>query len=120
MDEFEKELRSWVPRRPSEALRERIFSSRPAVRESEPTFHLNWLAPVTAALVVFCTVLSQHSVPSLQRSDAGSMVAMILSNQSAAAYLPCSVTSGQNALPMDSFEWTNGHRSGSVSGLSRP
>ena len=33
------------------------------------------------------------------------MVAMILSNQSAAAYLPGSVQAEQNNLPADAFKW---------------
>jgi hypothetical protein len=34
------------------------------------------------------------------------MVAMILSNQSAAAYLPGSFQAEQNNLPADAFRWT--------------
>ena len=35
------------------------------------------------------------------------MVALILSNQSAAAYLPGSVQAEQNNLPADAFRWAN-------------
>jgi len=37
------------------------------------------------------------------------MVAMILSNQSAAAYLPGSVQADQNNLPADAFRWAGSH-----------
>lgn len=39
------------------------------------------------------------------------MVAMILSNQSAAAYLPGSFQAEQNNLPADAFKWTRASRS---------
>ena len=39
------------------------------------------------------------------------MVAMILSNQSAAAYLPGSFQAEQNNLPADAFKWIRGSAS---------
>jgi hypothetical protein len=44
----------------------------------------------------------------------GPLLALILSNQSAAAYLPGSFQAEQNNLPVDAFDWTR--RSGSALG----
>jgi hypothetical protein len=43
---------------------------------------------------------------------------MILSNQSAAAYLPGSVQAEQNNLPADAFKWTRGSRAAPGAALS--
>jgi hypothetical protein len=48
-------------------------------------------------------------------AGAGPLVAMILSNQSAAAYLPGSVQAEQNNLPADAFKWSG--RNGSAPGV---
>src|SRR2546430_16133664 len=100
------QLRSWVPRRPSAKLRERIFAlegkaERPLARVRlaaqgglpRLTFLLKpasfrWLAPVTAALFLTCILLNQRSAP-MAVPASSPLIAMILSsNQSAAAYLP--------------------------------
>jgi hypothetical protein len=60
---MEARLRSWQPRRPSDGLKQRIFS-RPHFSGS--TLHLDivglcrWLAPVTACLLVVVSVMHQH------------------------------------------------------------
>lgn len=48
------------------------------------------------------------------------MVAMILSNQSYAAYLPGSFEHQHNSFRADTFEWTNGSRSTSSMGSLSP
>jgi hypothetical protein len=69
-------------------------------------FRLSWLAPATAALALTCVLFNQRYGPAFSASaGAGPMVAMILSNQSAAAYLPGSVQAEQNNLPADAFRW---------------
>ncbi len=51
-------------------------------------------------------LVNQHNTPNLRSSAASSsMVAMILSNQSAAAYMPGAFPASQNRLPTDTFEW---------------
>ena len=54
-----------------------------------------------------CVLLNQRYGAILRLAPAGAspMVAMILSNQSAAAYLPGSFQAEQNNLPADAFKW---------------
>jgi len=112
-------LRSWALRRPSARLNRRLFASHlaagnhqsPISDHPSPTLRLAWLAPAAACLLLVCTLLGQrNSASSSTPTSAGSMVAMILSNQSYAAYLPGSFQPEQNAL-RNTFEWTNGSRS---------
>jgi hypothetical protein len=59
------------------------------------------------ALALMCVLLNQrYGAPSSAPTGASPMVAMILSNQSAAAYLPGSFQAEQNNLPADAFKWT--------------
>jgi hypothetical protein len=115
---LEKLLLSWTPRRPSAGLERRIFVTGPATAEALPSFRFSWLAPATAALMLLCVLFNQRYGPALSGSATpGPLVAMILSNQSAAAYLPGSVQAEQNNLPADAFKWTrhSGLAPGSVS-----
>ena len=116
MTELEQQLRSWAPRPPSANLERRLFDRRAATESTPPTFRLAWLAPVTAAMLVACLVVNQrgNAVTPISGGSQG-MVAMILSNQSAAAYLPGSFGREQNGLRNDAFEWTNGN--GSMSSI---
>ncbi len=108
MNELEKLLRSWTPRRPSARLERRLFAGAPAVEEALLPFRLTWLAPVTVGLMLMCVLFNQRYGASLSGSASpGPLVAMILSNQSAAAYLPGSVQAERNNLPADAFEWTS-------------
>ena len=110
MNELEKLLRSWTPRRPSAELERRLFGTPDAAPAQElPTFRLGWLAPASVAALLFCVLLNQHAGAGLTGSaSSGPMVAMILSNQSAAAYLTCTAQSEQNNLPADAFKWNGG------------
>lgn len=107
MNELEMELRSWALRRPSAKLKRRIFARRPA--EPAAAFSWSWLAPATAALLMMGMLLNQrHNATLFEPGKTGPLVAMIMSNQSAAASLPAGFESQQNALPADTFKWTNG------------
>ena len=121
MNELERQLRSWVPRRPSAKLERRFFASRAAagVADYQPPlihhlgFRLRWVAPATAAFVLLCVLYNQRVGDNLGGgASSGHIMAMILSNQSAVAYLPAGF---QNSPPADTFEWTNG--SGSTSSM---
>ena len=72
--------------------------------------------------MLMCVLFNQRYGAAFSASaGAGPMVAMILSNQSAPAYLPGSVQAEQNNLPADAFRWTS--RRGSAPGaasLSQP
>ena len=108
MNELEKQLGLWTPRRPSARLECRLFAAAPAATEALLPFRVTWLAPVTAALMLMCVLFNQHYGASLSGSGAtGPMVAMILSNQSVAAYLPGSVQAERNNLPADAFDWSH-------------
>ena len=109
MKELETQLRSWAPRRPSPTVEKRLF--RPSKPERAPSqVAFGWLAPVTAALLLTCLLLNQHGNPSAAGSTNAPLVAMILSNQSSAAYLPGSFKQEQNIITANTFEWTNGAR----------
>ena len=102
---LETQLRSWTPRRPSAGLERRLF--RQPKRAPRPAHSLNWLVPVTACLLFASLILNQRGAANL--SDAprsGAMVALILSNQSYASYLPGSFQRSVNRV--DTFGWTNG------------
>ena len=125
-DELDEQLRSWVPRRPSASLKRRLFARVPAspalahawpaadgagiVRTEElPSFRLNWLAPGFAALLLTFVVFAQRSLPAAPGSTSGNaLIAAALSNQSTAAWLPASLACGQNRVPAETLEWTNG------------
>jgi hypothetical protein len=112
MNELEKWLYSWTPRRPSAKLDRRLFAARPAPVEALLPFRFGWLAPTTVALAMMCVLLNQRfGVTFPSAAGATPMVAMILSNQSAAAYLPGSFQAEQNNLPADAFKWTRGRGS---------
>ncbi len=87
-----------------------------------PAFRLSWLAPAGFSLLLMCILFNQRNAPALSGSTPSSpMVAMILSNQSAAAYLPASFQHEQNRVPADTLEWTNGRGStSSIPSLSAP
>ena len=107
MNELEKWLHLWTPRRPSARLERRLFAARPAPVEALLPFRFGWLAPTTVALALMCVLFNQrYGAPCATTTGASPMVAMILSNQSAAAYLPGSFQAEQNSLPADAFKWT--------------
>ena len=120
--ELENQLLLWTPRRPSAGLERGLFAGGVAPAEAMPPFRFTWLAPVTATLMLMCVLFNQHYGATFSASaGAGPLVAMILSNQSAPAYLPGSFQAEHNNVPADAFKRTS--RSGSASGavsLSRP
>lgn len=60
---------------------------------------------MTGALALLCVLFSQRYAANLSGSaGTAPMVALILSNQSAAAYLPGSFQPEQNNLPADTFQ----------------
>ena len=106
MNELEAQLRSWAPRRPSASLERRLFARQPAAAELPAAFHVSWLPPALAALVLAGLFLNSHNGTAIGSSNSVPVVAMILSNQSAAAYLPGSFERTENRLPAEAYEWT--------------
>jgi hypothetical protein len=126
---LETQLRAWRPRRPSAKLKARIFSAaHPPIASEQASVTDDdshgatrhpwaWLAPVTAALLFVAVLFNQRNGPGFSVTATSSpMVAMALSNQSVAAWLPGSLARDVNGLPAETFEWTNG--SGSTSSIS--
>jgi hypothetical protein len=105
MNELERRLGSWAPRRPSARLERELFT-----RPEEPPARLprlHWGAPVTAALLLAGMLATQRYNSSLTVSgESSQMIAIILSNQSAPAYLARGYTPEQNRLPSETLEWT--------------
>ena len=116
MNELEAHLRSWAPRRPSASLERRLFARRPVAAELPPAFRLSWLAPAMAVLLLVGLFLNGHNSTAIGSSNTVPIVAMILSNQSAAAYLPASFQHAENRLPADAYQWTV--RAGATSVIS--
>ncbi len=108
MNELEARLRSWAPRRPSASVERRLFSPRPpAARPAEtPAFRSGWLAAGAAATVLAGLFLLNHNARAIGPASAAPYVAMILSNQYAAAYLPGGSRPAENRLPADQYEWS--------------
>jgi hypothetical protein len=76
---------------------------------------LGWLAPATAcALLTLSVFNSGNSLPG-SSSRHEPMVAMMLSNQSYAAYVSGAFQRGQNDLHSVTLDWTN--QSGSTSSI---
>lgn len=120
----ESHLRSWAPRRPSPEVKRRIFSGahgaalalEEAPLQESPPFRLAWLAPATMALVVIGLLFNQRNNPFPSDSGSGAMVAVALSNQSAASWLPGSFVADHNSVPVETLELTNGGRTQPRSG----
>jgi hypothetical protein len=111
-NDLETQLRSWTPRRPSKGLESRIFAAAAASAPAAAAapLRLHWLAPAMAGLLMMGVLFNQHYGGSaLSGSGTGPVVAMILSNQSAPAYLPGSFQGDRNTIPADAFEFTNAH-----------
>jgi hypothetical protein len=127
--EIESVLQGWKPRKPSPHIHEQLFGIRRQVQAAEAAaetpagqFAFRWLLPATAGLLLLCLVANSGGGRGLASStNSGPMVAMILSNQSAIAYLPGSFKTEQNNVPRDTFEWTNVNGStSSIRSLSTP
>lgn len=118
MNPWEAQLRSWTPRRPSPKIERRLFAP------SRWHFTLPRLAtvfaPTAACLLLTLAGWKQLGQP-LAPTDGGAaaLVALSLSNQSYAPYLPGNGQSAANRL--DTFEWTNrGYSQSSVRSFTPP
>jgi hypothetical protein len=97
LDPLEARLHSWTPRRPSAVLERRLF--RPAAVKPRSVMLAGWLAPAAACLIFAGAVLNPRSTSTLPGSQQPrGMIALILSNQSYAAYLPGSFKRTHNQL----------------------
>ena len=109
-ESWETLLRDWKPRRPSPGLRARLFGAAPRPRVARPSTW-PWLAPATISLLLLLVTFRPRS-GGLESGDAAppSMLALSLSNQSVASYLPGSFRGQRNRLAADRvverFGWT--------------
>jgi hypothetical protein len=120
MNELETRLRSWAPRRPSANIERRLFAARPPRAGS--TAWPGWLSAAAACLLfaLAATGRLDDFKGGSQSVEQGPFVAMILSNQSYAAFLPGSFQPEHNRFRADSFEWTNASSSTSSMGSLSP
>lgn len=97
MDSLEAQLRFWTLRRPSAALERRLFRRAPA--RPGRTKLVGWLAPAAACLLFVGVILNPRAAAPFPGSPpSGGMLALILSNQNYAAYLPGSFERTHNQL----------------------
>jgi hypothetical protein len=76
-------------------------------------FKAGWLAPAAAFLVLGLMLIGQrNNSPFTPTADGSRMVAIIVSNQSCAAYLSEPLKREQNSI-RNTLEWTNGRASSS-------
>ena len=108
MELLEIQLRAWQPRRPSAKCKPALFGKKSADRHSLALFW-NWSLPIAASMMLLLATLG-HRTGELSRvarlSEEAPMVAMLMSNQTLAAFWPGNSQNDQNTL-RNTFEWTN-------------
>src|SRR5512133_2295088 len=127
LNDLERRLESWTPRRPSWKVKRRAWAAAASAAGPAgelgvefPSLRLGWLAPAAMALLLSCVLFNQRSASLFYASgDCGPLVAAAISNQGAATWLPGSFQREQNSLPSENFGWTSYPAStSSVSSLS--
>ena len=98
----ETQLRSWRPRRPSARLKRRIFATPFEVGLPSARWFWGCLGPV-AACALFSLMVYNSGNSFVEKP----VMAMILSNQSYAAYASGDGQTPQNHLAAVTFSWTN-------------
>jgi hypothetical protein len=118
MNPLETQLRSWTPRRPSRALERRLFGS--TRRHFSVPRLITVLTPAAACVLLTVSMLKDSAHELLPgRNERAAMVAMGLSNQNYAAYLPGTFQPTANRV--DTFEWTNrGYSNSSMDSFTSP
>ena len=102
----ETQLRSWTPRRPSAGLERGLFGAAGSAPPDERAVLRVLIS--TAACLIFTMAILNHPDhrDGAVAAGPGAIMALSLSNQNYAAYLPGSFACEANRL--DSFRWTNG------------
>ena len=133
MNDLEMLLNSWAPRRPSPKVSRRLFAGEhpglvapksdeggSVIAHDAPGPRFLWLAPAAACLLLALAIVGQRNGSSFPHpTNSMPIMAVILSNQSYAAYLPSSFQPEQNSL-RNTFEWTNLSPSATSKGLLSP
>jgi hypothetical protein len=115
MNALEIQLRSWEPRHPSAALKQRIFGSRTRTRRPGFAVAFGWLAPAAACAFLAVSIVNQEHGISTGASRRDPMVAMIGSNQMLVAGFSNGPAKAGSNFSTSGFEWTN--RSDSTSSI---
>lgn len=108
---LENRLRSWMPRAPSERIRQRLFGRADARPAGRPKLVWPWLAPVTVALFMSVMLLS-HSRQGLTYLTGGPAAGNAVTARWSTPYLAsalyvASPQNDRNAWTKATFEWTN-------------
>lgn len=119
MNNLEMQLRSWTPRRPSPKIERRLFTPPRRLFFTLPRM-VSIFAPTAACVMLTLSGLRQYGQPLLPVNGVQpEMIAMSLSNQSFAPYLPGNCQSAANRVA--TFEWTNrGYSQSSVRSFTPP
>lgn len=114
---LEMQLRSWVPRRPSPALKERIFGKQTGPSVLQLTgLALRWLVPAAACALLAATVFNQENGMPISATRHEPVMGMIASNQSPVTSISNGLEQLGASFSPTNFEWTN--RSDSTSSIS--
>ena len=95
-------MSAWKPRRPSAALKQRIFTARPATPEHKSFWNL--LAPATACMALSLLALNSGNGLTLVHHPLGGQ---LLNNLNYSAFASGSAQTPQNHMDSLTFEWTN-------------
>jgi hypothetical protein len=103
LNEMEKELRHWTPRRPSAGLEKALFGPADAdSRRFAPGLGFRWLAPVTACLLLTFAVWQETGVSARGEHFAGGD----LHGSLACSNLLFCTGGGENFWNRVTFDWT--------------
>ena len=117
---IEAKLRSWNLRQPSSSVKRRLFGAEACADEPATStqdvpvrFAFRWLVPATAGFLLLCVMANPRGSTSFSSAtNGGPIVAVVLSNQSAIAFLSGN-KGGENNVAGENLEWTNTSYSGS-------
>jgi len=111
MNDWENQLRSWTPRRPSTRLEQRLFG----VRAAAAPVHGHslamrspwvWLAPAVCGLLLMLAILAGRSLP--VAATAHAVALNTPPGSDAAVYCAMDTSSRENVWTVATFDWTKG------------
>ena len=112
IEQLETLLHAWQPRRPSAKCKTAIFGKPSGAHRATLQLLWNWSLPVAACFMLLLATLDQRGGDLSSVSRIGGQtptIAMLMSNETIAAFWPGNAQSDQNTL-RNTFEWTNASR----------
>ena len=114
-NQWENQWRSWMPRRPSAKLKERLFSNPPVADELSAgtlTVRWRWLAPALGCLMLLSVTFNPRNsqMAYLAATGTNTLLEVLGGDPKSAAYLIAGFHSDRNGPPSETFPWTNGQR----------